>query len=95
MEIVYTTDAFISLTALINFIETKNTYGAGSRWLNGYEIFLKKALAIPQKRKICNNATFKRFGLHCLSYHEWIIAFSVHENYVLFEAILHKSRISN
>lgn len=94
MEIKYTFDAFVSLIALVNFIESKNTFGAGIRWLNRYEVFLKKALALPGK-KICNNKTLKRLHLHCLSYNEWTIAYSVHENHVLIETILHKSRISD
>jgi len=61
MEIKYTFDAFVSLIALVNFIESKNTFGAGIRWLNRYEVFLKKALALPEKRKICNNKTLKDY----------------------------------
>jgi hypothetical protein len=95
MEIKYTADAFFSLASLVNFIESKNTEGAGIRWLNRYENFLKSELIFPEKRKICNNKTLKRLGLLCLSYKEWTIAFSVHENYVLIEAILHKTRISD
>jgi len=64
MEIKYTVDAFTSLTALVNFIESKNTFGAGIRWLNRYEVFLKKALVFPEKRKICNSETLKRLELH-------------------------------
>jgi hypothetical protein len=45
MEIGYTTDAFASLLQLVNFIESRNTEGAGLRWLNKYEIFLQKSLS--------------------------------------------------
>jgi len=34
MLISYTKDAYISLTDLVNFIKSKNTAGAGLRWLN-------------------------------------------------------------
>jgi len=34
MPINYTTDGFNSLISLVNFIESKNTAGAGLRWLN-------------------------------------------------------------
>ena len=44
MQIKYTIDAFASLTSLINFIESKNTQGAGLRWLDRYEEFLTKEL---------------------------------------------------
>lgn len=93
MQVKYTTDAFASLTGLINFIESKNTRGSGIRWLNQYEKFLKKAFANPLKRKKCNNDTFKRLKLHCIYFKNWLIAFSVNKDVILIEAILHRSRI--
>lgn len=95
MQINYTTDAFTALVQLINFIETKNTAGAGLRWLGRYEAFLQKSLHYPSKVKICYNETFKRLNLRCLNYNDWTIAFSIHESYILIEALLHKSRISD
>ncbi len=44
MLVKYTTDAFASLTQLVNFIEEKNTAGAGIRWLIRYEKHLNKTL---------------------------------------------------
>lgn len=49
-EIKYTTDSFASLTALINFIEAKNTEGAGIRWLEHYENNLRQAFANADKK---------------------------------------------
>lgn len=95
MQINYSTDAFDSLIHLINFIESKNTKGAGIRWLNKYEVFLKKKLKTAQQIKLCNNETFHRLNLHCIHYHDWVIAFSIHNKDVLIEAILHKSRIND
>jgi hypothetical protein len=57
MQVKYTADAFASLTGLINFIESRNTSGAGIRWLNQYENFLKKAFVNPGHKKICGNDT--------------------------------------
>jgi hypothetical protein len=93
MRINYTTDAFASLVQLINFIESKNTLGSGLRWLARYEAFLQKSLYNPSIIKICHNQTFKKLKIRCLNYKDWTIAFSIHENYVLIEALLHKSRI--
>ena len=39
MNIDYTTEAFSSLIQLINYIESKNTQGAGVRWLTRFENF--------------------------------------------------------
>ena len=35
------------------------------------------------------------FRWRCIYYNEWVIAFSVHENTILIEALLHKLRISD
>ncbi len=51
MQVNYTTDAFASLLQLINFIETKNTAGAGLRWLSKYETFVQQSLLNPSQRK--------------------------------------------
>ena len=94
MQIKYSTDAFASLVQLINFIETKNTAGAGVHWLGKYEQYLIKSFMNAKRKRICNNATFKKLNLRCIYFNDWLIAFSVYENYVLIEALLHKSRIT-
>ncbi len=95
MQINYTENAFSSLIQLINYIESTNTLGAGVRWLNRYELFLKKKLYKPDLIKICHNLTFSKLELRCIYFNDWLIAFSVYEDSVLIEALLHKSRISD
>lgn len=93
MEIRYTTHAFASLVQLINFIESKNTIGAGERWLTKYEAYIRKSFTTPMRKSICNNVTLKKLNLRCIYFKDWLIAFSIHENYILIEALFHKSRI--
>lgn len=93
MQVNYTNDAFESLCGLVNFIEANNTANAGLRWLNRFEEFLFSALANPDKIKFCNNATFNQLHLRCINFNDWVIAFSIHTDYLLIEALLHKSRI--
>lgn len=95
MQVKYTANAFASLTGLINFIEAKNTKGAGIRWLNQYEKFLQKSFLNAAKKKDCTNHTFKKLKLHCIYYKDWLIAFSINKDVILIEAILHKSRITD
>lgn len=95
MQINYTADAFGSLIQLVNYIESVNTKGAGLRWLNRYELFLQKTLIKPQQIKLCHNLTFNQVGLRCIYFNDWVIAFSLNENYILIEALLHRSRISD
>ena len=95
MQINYTVDAVASLLQLINFIERKNTPGAGLRWLDKYEAFIQKHFYNPGQARLCNNETFRKLNLYCINYKDWLIAFSVKENAILIEALLHKSRITD
>jgi hypothetical protein len=93
MQVNYTIEAFTSLSALVNFIEANNTPNAGLRWLNRFEDFLSTTLTNSDKITLCNNATFNRLSLRCVYFNDWVVAFSIHTDYILIEALLHKSRI--
>jgi uncharacterized Fe-S radical SAM superfamily protein PflX len=93
VKINYTGEAFSSLIQIVNYIESTNTKGAGMRWLNRYELFLKKKLHKPESIKLCHNLTFSNLKLRCVFFNDWVIAFSVKGNSILIEALLHKSRI--
>ena len=95
MQINYTTEAFTSLYSLINFIEANNTKNAGLRWLDKFEHFLQTTLTHPELIKLCNNLAFKKLYLRCINFNDWVIAFSIHKDYVLIEALLHRSRITD
>jgi hypothetical protein len=95
MQISYTGEALSSLIKLVNFIEEKNTQGAGERWLNRFELYLQTTIPYSLKISLCNNETFKLLNLRCLYYNEWVIAFSIHNEIVLIEALIHKSRITD
>lgn len=93
MQISYTGAAFASLCDVINFVESRNTQGAGGRWLDKFERFLFQALTDPSIIKLCNNQTFHELNLRCINFTDWVVAFSIHPDKVLIEAILHSSRL--
>jgi hypothetical protein len=93
MQISYTGTAFESLSDVVNFVESKNTLGAGVRWLDKFEAFLIRSLSKPELINLCNNKTFHELGLRCLNYNDWVIAFSMNDEKILIEAILHSSRL--
>lgn len=95
MEINYTIEAFTSLTEIVNYIESRNTRGAGLRWLDRFEQFLSEKLKHDDLTPLCNNQTFQTLLLKCLNYNDWIIAFSTSNDIITIEAILHTSRISD
>ncbi len=95
MQISYTNDAYASLVSLVDFIEAKNTQGAGIRWLNRFEEFLTKSMILHLHIPFCKNETFRRLNLKCIQYNDWVIAFSETNEQITLEAILHISRISD
>lgn len=95
MQINYTEDAFSSLMQLVNYIESTNTLGAGLRWLRRFEAFIHKKLRMPDNIALCNNKTFNQLHLRCIYFNDWVIAFSIHSDFVLVEAMFHKSRVSD
>jgi len=58
MRINYSEDAFETLSRIVNFVEEKNTLGAGLRWLEKFEDFLNLKLEHPEYIRPCNNYTF-------------------------------------
>lgn len=95
MKVRYTVDAYETLVSLINFIERYNTHGAGIRWFDRYENHLKKILIRPSDIRICINKTFHKLKLRCIYFNDWVIAFSIHADFILIESLLHKSRIKD
>jgi hypothetical protein len=95
MVIHYSINAYQSLEALVKFIESNNTAGAGLRWFHKYEKFILKHLKYANLNPRCKNKTFQELLLNCLYYKDWIIAFSLNDSEITIEAILHKSRIKD
>ena len=95
MEVNYTGDSYRTLIQLVNFIESTNTEGAGLRWLQRLESFMQKTFTNAAKIKLCHNKTFYKLNLRCIYFNDWVIAFSITENSIQIEALLHKSRISD
>ena len=95
MKINYTIDAYETLIGLLDFIESHNSQGAAIRWFDRYENYLKKILINGSQQRVCNNATFYKLKLRCIYFNDWVIAFSIHEDFILIEALLHKSRITD
>lgn len=95
MQISYSMDAFASLINVVNFIESKNTIGSGIRWLGRFEDFLVASFVSPLSLKFCNNQMFNQLQLRCLNFNDWVIAFTVQDEGVTIEAILHSSRLTD
>ena len=94
MQIDYTTEAFASLLQLINYIESNNTKDAGLRWLQRFEVFFRKKCIPHIKLSFATTKLFINL-IFVVFFNDWVIAFSLHENNILIEALLNKSRITD
>ena len=93
MKINYTNAAYESLLAINEFVELRNTLGAGYRWYLRYEDFILEKLLLHKAIPLCKINTLQRLKLYCVHYKDWTIAFSKANDEILIELLLHKSRI--
>ena len=95
MEIKYSAKALVTLVKLINFIEKKNTPGAGLRWAEKYNTFIREKFDRADSIKLCNNKAFYVRQLRCIYYNDWVIAFEYNKDVIVIKALMHRSKIRN
>jgi len=95
MGVKYSKKALVTLVKLLKFIEKKNTPGAGLRWVEKYNAFIKEKFERAEGIKLCNNESFYRRQLRCIYYNYWVIAFSYGKDTIVIKALMHKSKITN
>jgi hypothetical protein len=88
MEIEITTKAMQNLTEIAEYLDSINTLGAGSRWLDGFfervSSYAKPAVKYP----LCQNLKLAKKGLSCISYRKWVIAFKIYRGkFIIHEVV--------
>lgn len=95
MEIEYSEEAYSILMSLVHFTESENIPGAGYRFILRFESFLQRKFQLPKQYRICNNLSLQKLNLCCVYFNNWVIAFTIEEDTVFIESILHISRITD
>ena len=82
-------EAWVTLKELAEFVESKNTLGAGSRYLNAFLTKIKDALKSHAKYAICKYPEFSKLELKCFIVNDWIIAYQESKDTLIVKAIIH------
>ncbi|MCX6187070.1 MAG: type II toxin-antitoxin system RelE/ParE family toxin [Bacteroidetes bacterium] len=82
-------EAWDTLNELAEFVESKNTLGAGNRYLNSFLIKIKDALKSHAKYAVCKYPEFAKLELKCLIINDWVIAYQESKDILIVKAIIH------
>ena len=88
MEIVIKAKALKTLSEVADYIDSLNTFGAGSRWIDRFLVRIE-AYARPNViYPLCKNAKLAGRKLSCITYKNWVVAFKIQRgNFVIYEII--------
>ena len=87
-------EAWDTLNELAEFVESKNTLGAGNRYLNSFLIKIKNALKSHAKYAVCKYPEFAKLQLKCFIINDWVIAFETIEEQIIIRVIIHGSLLA-
>ena len=88
MEIEIKAKAMKNLTEIAEYLDSINTLGAGSRWLDRFFERVASYAKPNVKYPLCQNLKLANKGLSCISYRKWVIAFKMYKgNFVIREVI--------
>jgi hypothetical protein len=91
MNVVIKTKALKVLDETANYVESLNTPGAGSRWLDR---FLERIIAYAKpnvKYALCKNERLAKRNYSCITIKNWVIAFKIHKDEFVIHEIMHGS----
>ena len=70
-----------SLSKIADWIEKKNTVGAGDRWLKGTMQELVHLAHIEVKQAICKDPSLAKFEYRCFTHKDkWVVAYKIKGN---------------
>ncbi len=73
-------EAWFTLNELAEFVESKNTLGAGNRYLNAFLVKINDGLKNNAKYAICKYPEFAKLKLKCFVINDWVIAYQETNN---------------
>lgn len=76
----FSLEAKETLRILEDFVDTKNTQGAGKRFVKKFKAELKKYIQPHTTYKLCNNSYLADEGFSCISINNWIVVFKIEKN---------------
>jgi predicted RNA-binding protein with EMAP domain len=93
MKVEISEDALHTLKEISDFVESKNTKGAGKRWLLKFKKKIKEYAKQNVKYKYCDDETLFELKFSCLLIGNWIIVFNIENNCFKIYQLIHGSLI--
>ncbi len=91
MEIEIKGKALKTLDEIANYVESLNTAGSGSRWLDKFLLRIQ-AYAKPNViYALCRNNKLANRNFSCISFSNWVVAFKIVKNRFVIYEIIHGS----
>lgn len=90
LEIKYSKSALNTLSAITDFVDAVNTFGAGERWSLRFRKEIAK-YAQPIKYQLCRHEFWAKKKFHCIAVKNWIIIFKIEDNTFIVYRIIHSS----
>lgn len=91
MRIEISEEALKTLKEISDFVESKNTKGAGKRWLLRFKKKLKSYAKLNTKYKYCEDETLFELKFSCLSIGNWFVVFTLDNNRFKIYQLIHGS----
>lgn len=87
-------EAWSTLNELAEFVESKNSFGAGNRYLNAFLIKIKNALKSHAEYAVCKYPEFAKLGLKCFIIKDWVIAYQASKDTIIVKTIIHGTMLN-
>lgn len=82
-------EAWVTLKELAEFVESKNTLGAGKRYLITFLSKIRDALKSNPEYAVCKYPEFAKLHLKCFVINDWVIAYQESQDTIIVKAIIH------
>lgn len=88
MEIVIKAKALKTLSGVADYLDSINTIGSGSRWLDRFvtriEAYARPNIQYP----LCRHIRLVHRRLSCITYKNWVIAFKIQQGKVVIYEVI-------
>lgn len=91
MEIEIRAKALTTLDDVANYVDSLNTHGAGSRWLDKFFTRIQSYAKPDVNYVLCQNIRLAKRKFSCITYNNWVVAFKITKNKFVIYEIIHGS----
>lgn len=95
MNIIINEKALSTLEKIGEFVENKNTFGSGNRYITKFLNFIEETLLTFNNHQFCKAIQFNKMNYRCFFYNDWVVAYKKNENYIEVKIIIHGTLLNS